>query len=993
MAAAAALPVAMMALTLGSTATAHAATGFPAHYAAPYLQIAGSDAGDMSADMNATGLKDYTLAFLIPQSGCTAQWEDDGSAVGAFASQINSLTAAGGNVIISFGGASGGELAQTCTSVSALTAAYANVVNTYGVTRLDFDIEGSVLGDTAANTRRDQALAALQAENPSVQVDYTLAVAPDGLPSQEMGVLQDAKSQGVNVSLVNIMTMDFGDGQNPLSDAESAAQATAGQLASLYGISTSAAYARMGLTPIAGQNDDNEFFSQSDASALESFAASNGVQELSFWEVDGYDKPVNYAYSRIFNQITGSSSGGGSATGPITGYGGLCVDDSGASTANFNPIQVYTCNGTGAQQWTVAAGNTLQVLGKCMDINGGGTTNGTTVDLYDCNGTGAQVWQPQSNGALLNPQSGKCLDDTNWSTTPGTQLQIWDCTGNANQKWTLPTVSGGGSGSAPNLGPNVLTFDPSMPSATIQNEINNVYSQQQSNQFGTSRYALLFAPGTYNVNLPVGFYTQVLGLGLSPNDTTITGGGVNADASWNGGNATENFWRSAENLTMAPSSGTTKWAVSQAAPLRRVHVQGNLVLDDNGGWSSGGFLGDSEVDGQVNSGSQQQWLSRNDQLGSWTGSNWNMVFVGDTGAPAQSFPNPPYTTIGQTPVSAEQPFLYIDGSGNYNVFVPADRTNSTGTDWSGGPPAGTSLPIGDFYIATPSDTADTINAALAAGKDLLFTPGVYQLDGTINVTNPDTVVLGLGLATLVANNGTTAISVADVNGVKIAGLIVDAGTTNSPVLMQVGPAGSTSDHADDPTVLSDVYFRIGGATPGQATQTLQVNSNNVIGDNMWLWRADHGNGVGWTSNTAANGLIVNGTDVTMYGLAVEHYQQYQVTWNGNGGRTYFYQSEMPYDPPDQSSWMNGSSNGYASYKVADTVTSHQAYGLGVYCYFSTNPSVVADRAIEVPDTSGVQLSDMVTVSLGGTGTISHIVNSTGGPSNSNTSVADLISYP
>ncbi len=443
---AAAVPVTAIAMMLGGAGASHAVVtphavaphAFPAHYAAPYLQISSGDAGDMAADMNATGLKQYTLAFLTPQSGCTPIWEDGGNAVGAFASQINALKAAGGDVIVSFGGAEGGELAQTCTSVSSLTAAYANVVNTYGITRLDFDIEGGVLDDSASNTRRNQALNALQAENPAVQVDYTLAVDPNGLPGEEMGVLQDAKNQGVNVSMVNIMTMDFGDGQNALNDAESAARATASQLAGLYGISTAAAYGRMGLTPIAGQNDDNENFTQGNASTLESFAASNGVGELSFWEVDGYDKGTGYAYSRIFNQISGSTGGGG-ATGQITGNDGMCVDDASASTANFNPIDLYTCNGTNAQQWTVAAGNTLQVLGKCMDINAAGTANGTTVDLYDCNGTGAQVWVPQSNGELLNPASGKCLDDTNMSTTPGIQLQIWSCTDAANQQWHLPS--------------------------------------------------------------------------------------------------------------------------------------------------------------------------------------------------------------------------------------------------------------------------------------------------------------------------------------------------------------------------------------------------------------------------------------------------------------------------------------------------------------------------------------------------------------------------
>ncbi|NUP46432.1 MAG: hypothetical protein HOW97_03825 [Catenulispora sp.] len=423
-----------------ATAPAHAASTFPAHFAAPYLQLSTSTVGDMAADQSATGTKYYTLAFLIPQSGCTAQWEDGGYSVGSFTSQISSLRSAGGDVIISFGGAQGGELAQTCTSVSSLTAAYKNIVTTYGVTRLDFDIEGDVIKDTASVTRRDQALAALQSQVPGLQIDYTLGVDPGGLGTDQLTLLQDAKNQGVAVSVVNIMTMDYYDNQAVLPQALSSARGTASQLASLYGISTAAAYAKMGLTPIAGTNDDGMPFSQSDAQSLESFAATNGVAELAFWEVDGYDKNVGYAYSRIFNAITGTSGGGGgNHTGQIVGYQGLCLDDKSASTANFNPVQVYTCNGTSAQTWTVdSAGHRLQVLGKCLDVNAAGTADGTTVDLYDCNGTGAQVWVPQSNGALLNPNSGKCLDDTGWSTTPGTQAQIWSCTGNANQKWTLP---------------------------------------------------------------------------------------------------------------------------------------------------------------------------------------------------------------------------------------------------------------------------------------------------------------------------------------------------------------------------------------------------------------------------------------------------------------------------------------------------------------------------------------------------------------------------
>ncbi|WP_229720593.1 glycosyl hydrolase family 18 protein [Dyella nitratireducens] len=280
------------------------AVNFPSHYAAPYLQIDSSDTGDMKADMHATGDKFYTLAFLTASSGCQLQWEAGSDSPNTFVSAVKTLQSAGGNVILSFGGEGSTELAQSCTSVSKLTTAYNHVISAYGVTRLDFDIEGDAVDDTAANTRRNKALAALQAKNSSLKIDYTLPVNPDGLPGDELDILKNAIDNGVKVNLVNIMTMDFGDGQNPLKDAESAAKATAAQLASLYGISTSAAYAKLGLTPIAGQNDDNEFFSLSDAQSLENFAASHGVQELAFWEVDGYDKGDGYAYSSVFNQIT-----------------------------------------------------------------------------------------------------------------------------------------------------------------------------------------------------------------------------------------------------------------------------------------------------------------------------------------------------------------------------------------------------------------------------------------------------------------------------------------------------------------------------------------------------------------------------------------------------------------------------------------------------------------------------------------------------------------
>jgi hypothetical protein len=369
-----------------------------------------------------------------------------------------------------------------------------------------------------------------------------------------------------------------------------------------------------------------------------------------------------------------------------------------------------------------------------------------------------------------------------------------------------------------------------------------------------------------------------------------------------------------------------------------------------------------------------------------------MVFVGTQGAPGNTFPSPPYTNTGATPVVREKPFLYVDGAGAYQVFVPSLRSNSTGTTWAGGAAPGTSLPISQFYIVKAGATAATINAALAAGQNLLFTPGVYHVNDTIRITRPDTVVLGLGVATIIPDNGVTAMSVSDVDGVKVAGILIDAGSTNSATLMQVGPAGSSASHAANPTSLHDVFFRIGGAGVGKATTSLVINSHNVIGDHTWIWRADHGSGVGWSTNTADTGLIVNGNNITFYGLFVEHYQKYQVIWNGNGGRTYFFQNEMPYDPPNQAAWMNGSTRGYAAYKVANTVTSHEAWGLGSYCFFNANPGVVAERAFEVP-ASGTRFHNMVTVSLGGTGTINRVINNTGGTANSSNNVVNLVSGP
>ncbi len=565
---------------------------------------------------------------------------------------------------------------------------------------------------------------------------------------------------------------------------------------------------------------------------------------------------------------------------------------------------------------------------------------------------------------------------------------------------TLPTSD------TPDFGPNVRIFEPGTAAATIQSAVDSAFNAQLRSptaQFGTQRHVFLFKPGTYGrVWANVGFYTTVAGLGLNPDDVTINGA-VNVDSGWNYGdekNATQNFWRSMENLSIVPEGGTNRWAVSQAAPMRRVHIKGNLTLapsnQDNGqGYSSGGYLADSVVDGVVSSGSQQQWYTRDSRISRWDGGVWNMVYSGVQGAPANAFPNPPHTTLATTPVTREKPYLYVDSAGLYRVFVPALRRNSAGATWPNA--AGSSIPMREFYVAKPGDTAARINQALAQGLNLFFTRGTYSLDDTIRVTRANTVVTGIGFPTLIPTGGVEALNVADVDGVKVSGLTFDAGTTNSPTLLSVGRAGVHTDHAANPISLQDVFFRIGSSVQGKATTTLAVHSDDTIIDHIWAWRADHGGApTGWAVNTGDTGLLVNGDDVLATGLFVEHYQKYEVIWNGNRGKTIFFQNEKPYDVPNQAAWIGPRGNGYAAYKVADAVTDHQLWGGGSYCYFNVNPAVRLDRAFEVPNRSGVQLRSVLTVSLGDVGTIASVVNDIGGavpnPAG-NTTPRNVVAYP
>jgi hypothetical protein len=559
----------------------------------------------------------------------------------------------------------------------------------------------------------------------------------------------------------------------------------------------------------------------------------------------------------------------------------------------------------------------------------------------------------------------------------------------------------------PNFGPNVTIFDPSMPVSQIQAALDATHAAQVDNEMGTNRYAYLFKPGTYGtaeqpLQIKVGYYTEIAGLGASPTDVVINGkvevyNRCLADGGTSNCLALVNFWRTLSNLSLNINSAgqdgcrssANFLAVSQAVSLRRLNVTGaNLSLMDyctaGPQYASGGFIADSKLPFVIN-GSQQQWLTRNSEVAGWSNGVWNQVFSGVVGAPDDSaFPNPPYTTLATTPVSREKPYLFVDANGTYNVRVPSAQTNTSGISWANGMTPGRTIPLSDFYIAKPSDSVQAINRQLELGKHLLLTPGVYDIARSIEVWRPNTVVLGLGLPTLTAVNGSIPLDVADVPGVIIAGVVVDAGLKESPVLLRVGKKhGFGLSLPSNPTTLSDVYFRVGGPHVGKADIALEVNSDNVLIDHTWVWRGDHGvegftDTERWNTNTGRYGAVINGDNVTATGLFVEHFQRYNTVWNGDNGTTILYQNELPYDPPTQADWMNGSVEGYSGYKVGDGVKNHTLYGAGVYVFNQNNPSIHTENGFEVPQTPGVKLHHIMTVNLSA-GTIDHVVNGVGDP--------------
>ncbi len=445
-----------VALGAPSPAFASSPNPWPAHVFAPFADTWSGNL-TLSNVANSYGTKFFTIAFA---DGANCQWSIGEQ--GSLQSQIDSLRAQGGDVSLSFGGYGSDsaltEIGDACSSPQAAATQIESAVTTFNLSHLDFDIESNSLTNGAGIDRRNKALAQVRTwaanNGRPLSISLTIPALPSGLGGDEMNVLTNARANGFTPDIVNLMTMDYATAGTEMGNASNqAVDAAAGQVASVFGISTGAAYGKLGNTPMIGQNDSaGEVFTLGDAANVESFDASRGIAMLSYWSqnrdnggcpgataASGTCSGVSQNtgdFARTFQPFTGGGSSG-SAGAVTSGVAGKCLDDFAAGTANGTIADLYDCNGTAAQRWTFS-GNTLQINGKCLDVTARATANGSPVELWDCNGGSNQTWQTGANNSLVNPASGRCLDDPGFSTTNGVQLDIWDCNGGVNQQWNLP---------------------------------------------------------------------------------------------------------------------------------------------------------------------------------------------------------------------------------------------------------------------------------------------------------------------------------------------------------------------------------------------------------------------------------------------------------------------------------------------------------------------------------------------------------------------------
>ncbi|MDR1157077.1 MAG: Ig-like domain-containing protein [Oscillospiraceae bacterium] len=645
----------------------------------------------------------------------------------------------------------------------------------------------------------------------------------------------------------------------------------------------------------------------------------------------------------------------------------------------------------------------------------------------NADGTGTLTWSPNTDDADITGYKIRCADGAYasvWNDIPvtlprGTNTYTVPA-GVSGNKWgyyqvfaynkggETPAAKAVGRESAV-FGANTYIFNAAADDITKVNGA--IGGATGAGEFATNRYALFFKPGTYDSTISIGFYDHVAGLGYLPTDVV-----VNKVEKVTPANATTTFWRATENLTMS-AAGVIQYAVSQAAPIRRVNLPNASEFrfdgaanesNSNSAWASGGYLSDSYIpNGRVGSFTQQQWYFRNNDATSYFfNARCHSTFYQGVTGDMTDVNSHEKTVIENTPIIAEKPYLYFKDD-EYYVFVPGLRYDAVGRSWTDtSPGVGTSVPFEDnFFVARANETTVTqINDAIASGKDIFFTPGIYNYDQAIIVNRPNTIMLGYGLVTIMPTAGNNVINVGDVAGVRLAGLMLEAGGGFNPdtnyngsyALLQVGENGTDFDAGDNPVILQDVFARIGGPSGSSAPKVdnaFVINTAHTIIDHTWLWRADHGSNQGWYVNEVDNGLVVSGDYVTSYGAMSEHFNKYDVLWKGDYGRLYFLQNELVYRPVSQANYQgpeedkrgeNCTTNGWAALRVADDVLYFDGYGLGCYdVYQVSNTSISLANAVVTPLYGHINIVHFVELYLsmqagGGTGSgFEHMVNGIG----------------
>jgi chitinase len=459
---------------LAGVALAAAALAAHATQVAPYFYTwafgSSGYAANSLAQAKAAGVNAVTLAFGTSNGSCTLQGFDVFNNA-SYKQDLQNYLAGGGRVILSFGGADGPFLEDDC-SVSGLYNIINNLISTYSIHNLDFDVEGSEVDDTGAANTRNAVIKQLQAAYADLYVSFTVPVDPAGLPGDVAALIQNAKNAGANINIVNIMTMDYGpQGRAEGAVAVESANGTFNQLHSIYpSLSSAQIWGMIGITPMIGLNDGStsnnpsEQFTPADATTVTQFAQTNGIGLLSYWalnrdqpgtvnnenDLDLYDGlgTSKFEYYNIFasTQVVNGSFPAGTYT-MANDFSGLCVDVTSRSTAPGALIEQYPCNGTAAQTFQVISeGNGWYKIVNSnsqltFDVISASTADGTNIQQWTDNGTEAQrfsiVVTDSSDPtvfSIMNENSGKCIDDTNWSTT-AIDLQQWSCSGNSNQSF------------------------------------------------------------------------------------------------------------------------------------------------------------------------------------------------------------------------------------------------------------------------------------------------------------------------------------------------------------------------------------------------------------------------------------------------------------------------------------------------------------------------------------------------------------------------------